>query len=227
MTIIDLTARPEPDATRNGATAVTAEMPTASGTLPTACHLVWDLPNMMATLGKIVGSSVAKKTRYEYAALAKYLVETAGEELAPAGTVFMNVPKEQVSGLQRLAIMFRSCGFGVYARPKIADSDIDDNLVAHVEANASDTAHLLIATHDKTLIERTVAVLDPACRITVLGFEEQSSYAMSSDRTEFVDLEDVDGVFSKPLARALFTRLPDEGAYLRPLGSLEGAKRAA
>jgi len=227
VTIIDLTTRPKLDTPHEDAPARPVHAPTVDSTVPTTCHLVWDLPNMMATLGKIVGSSTAKKSRYEYASLAKYVVETAGEELTPAGTVFMNVPREQVSGLQRLAVMFRSCGFGVYARPKIADSDIDDNLVAHVETNASDTAHLLIATHDKTLIERTAAVLDPSCRITVLGFEEQSSYAMSSDRMEFVDLEDIDGMFAKPLARALFTRLPDEGAYLRPLGSLKSAKRAA
>lgn len=227
MTIIDITTRPKSDTALEDVLAIATGTPDVGSTLPTTCHLVWDLPNMMATLGKIVGSSAAKKTRYEYASLAKYVVETAGEELTPAGTVFMNVPKEQASGLQRLAVMFRSCGFGVYARPKIADSDIDDNLVAHVEANASDTAHLLIATHDKALIERTMAVLDASCRITVLGFEEQSSYAVSSDRMEFVDLEDVDGMFAKPLARALFTRLPDEGAYLRPLGSLKDAKRAA
>ncbi len=224
MTVIDLTPHAEHDTAYEGIGAV-ATVPQVA---PTTCHLVWDLPNMLATLNKIAGGcSAAKKTRYEYTALAEYVVGMAGPDLTPAGTVFMNVPKEQVTGLQRLATMFRSCGFGVYARPKIDDSDIDDNLVAHVEANASDTARLLLGTHDKNLIERTVAALDPSCQITVLGFEEQSAYAMSSDRVEFVDLDDIDGMFSTPLARALFTRLPNNGAYLPPLGSLRAAKRAA
>lgn len=226
MSIIDLTTRPEFESTHSVA-SVDAAPPVVAEKSATTCHLVWDLPNMVSSLGQVIGSSAAKKTRYDYVTLAEYVVEISGQELTPSGTVFMNVAKDQLPGLQRLVNMLRSCGFGVYARPKINDSDIDDNLVAYVQANALDTAHLLIATHDKGLVDRAVAPLDPRCRISVLGFEELSSYALGSDRLEFVDIGDVDGMFSKPLARSLLTRLPDEGAYLRPLGSLKGAKRAA
>jgi uncharacterized protein len=196
-------------------------------TRPTTCQLVWDLPNMNSSLEEVVGSSAAKRTRFDFVTLAAFLVEASGPDLTPAGTVFLNAVKDQLPGLQRFVNMLRSCGFGVYARPKIDNSDIDDNLVAHVEATSVGTAHLLIATHDKALIERTVAALDPACKVTVLGFEELSSHASGSDRLEFVDLEDIDGMFTKPLARSLLSRLPEEGAYLRPLGSLKAAKRAA
>ncbi len=227
MSIIDLTARAGIDAAGDVAPHTGTSAPTVPEARPTACHLVWDLPNMTSSLGRVIGSSAAKKTRYDFATLANYVVEVAGEDLTAAGTVFVNVDKDQLPGLQRFVNMLRSCGFGVYARPKIDDSDIDDNLVAHVQANAADIAHLLIATHDKGLADRTAAVLDPDCRVTVLGFEELSSYALGSDRFEFVDLGDIDGMFTKPLARSLLSRLPDEGTYLRPLGSLKGTKRAA
>ena len=62
-----------------------------------------------------------------------------------------------------------------------------------------------------------------ASRCRVLGFREHASWALASDTLEFVDLEDIPGVFREPLPRIGLDSLPEQGAWLqpfRPLSSL-------
>ena len=59
--------------------------------------------------------------------------------------------------------------------------------------------------------------------VQVLGFREHASWALASDTLEFVDLEDIPGVFREPLPRIGLDSLPERGAWLqpfRPLSSL-------
>jgi uncharacterized protein len=59
--------------------------------------------------------------------------------------------------------------------------------------------------------------------VQVLGFREHASWALASDTLEFVDLEDIPGVFREPLPRIGLDSLPEQGAWLqpfRPLSSL-------
>jgi uncharacterized protein len=59
--------------------------------------------------------------------------------------------------------------------------------------------------------------------VQVLGFREHASWALASDTLEFVDLEDIAGVFREPLPRIGLDSLPEQGAWLqpfRPLSSL-------
>ncbi len=56
--------------------------------------------------------------------------------------------------------------------------------------------------------------------VQVLGFREHASWAVSSDILDFVDLEDIPGVFREPLPRVSLESLPDEGAWLQPFRPL-------
>jgi uncharacterized protein len=56
--------------------------------------------------------------------------------------------------------------------------------------------------------------------ITVIGFREYATFALQSELIEFVDLEDIDGVFREPLPRITLDTLPDGGAWLPPFRSL-------
>ena len=56
--------------------------------------------------------------------------------------------------------------------------------------------------------------------VTVIGFREHASFALTSEVIEFVDLEDIDGVFREPLPRITLDTLPDTGAWLPPFRSL-------
>jgi uncharacterized protein len=63
--------------------------------------------------------------------------------------------------------------------------------------------------------------------VAVLGFREHASWALASESLEFVDLEDIPGVFREPLPRVGLDSLPEQGAWLqpfRPLSSLLAAR---
>jgi uncharacterized protein len=56
--------------------------------------------------------------------------------------------------------------------------------------------------------------------VTVIGFREYALFAQASELLEFVDLEDIEGVFREPLPRMTLDTLPEEGAWLPPFRSL-------
>jgi uncharacterized protein len=66
-------------------------------------------------------------------------------------------------------------------------------------------------------LERIAATGVP---VQVLGFREHASWAVTSETLEFVDLEDITGVFREPLPRVSLESLPDEGAWLQPFRPL-------
>ena len=57
-------------------------------------------------------------------------------------------------------------------------------------------------------------------QVQVLGFREHASWALASDTLEFVDLEDIPGVFREPLPRIGLDSLPEQGAWLQPFRPL-------
>jgi putative heme uptake system protein len=66
-----------------------------------------------------------------------------------------------------------------------------------------------------------------ATSVQVIGFREHASWALASEFLDFVDLEDIDGVFREPLPRIGLDSLPDQGAWLqpfRPLSALLSAR---
>ena len=82
-------------------------------------------------------------------------------------------------------------------------------------------AGLYVASADgqafRTLAEDVAAEGVP---VTVLGFREHASWAVTSEVISFVDLEDIAGVFREPLPRINLDSLPDEGAWLAPFRPL-------
>jgi putative heme uptake system protein len=79
---------------------------------------------------------------------------------------------------------------------------------------------VLIMSVTEEIIEAPPANIAP---VQVLGFREHASWALASDTLEFVDLEDIPGVFREPLPRIGLDSLPEQGAWLqpfRPLSSL-------
>ena len=56
--------------------------------------------------------------------------------------------------------------------------------------------------------------------VQVIGFREHASWALASDTLDFVDLEDIAGVFREPLPRIGLDSLPEQGAWLQPFRPL-------
>jgi putative heme uptake system protein len=114
----------------------------------------------------------------------------------------------------------------VFAKPKIdEDSDVDRDMLAHIEQRRSEgLAALVVASADgqafRQPLEDIARAGAGATPVQVIGFREHASWALASDTLEFVDLEDIEGVFREPLPRIGLDSLPDQGAWLQPFRPL-------
>jgi putative heme uptake system protein len=112
----------------------------------------------------------------------------------------------------------------VFAKPKITeDSDVDDDMLAHIRLRAEEGVleHVVVASGDGRAFREPLEELrKQGTYVTVIGFREHATFAVASDVMEFIDLEDIEGVFREPLPRITLDALPDTGAWLPPFRSL-------
>lgn len=183
----------------------------------------WDAPNLDMTLASVVGEKPTAAHRPDWAALAAWSVARAGElseelgvEVVPEVCVFINVPATSVAKLRPWVEGMRRVGVSVFAKPKKADSDIDDDLTAHITTRRDEgnLAAVVIASGDKKafapVLEQLVAA---GVRSTLAGFSEFTEYPGPA---EFLDLESITGLFRKRLPRRNLDNLPAEGGWLPP-----------
>ena len=196
--------------------------------------LVWDAPNLDMGLGSILGGRPTAAHRPRFDALGRWLLTRTAElsvghpdiSVEPEATVFTNIAPGSADVVRPWVEALRNVGFAVFAKPKVdEDSDVDSDMLAHIEQRRSEgLAAVLVASADgqafRTPLEDIARAGIPAY---VLGFREHASWALASDTLEFVDLEDIPGVFREPLPRIGLDSLPEQGAWLqpfRPLSSL-------
>ena len=221
MTIIDesapesLTAPPQPDLE-----------PTAKKVL-----LIWDAPNLDMGLGAILGGRPTAAHRPRFDALGRWLLTRTAELAAghpqttvePEATVFTNIAPGSADVVRPWVEALRNVGFAVFAKPKIdEDSDVDSDMLAHIALRRREgLAGVLVASADgqafRTPLEDIARSGTPAW---VVGFREHASWALASDTLDFVDLEDIPGVFREPLPRIGLDSLPEQGAWLQPFRPL-------
>ncbi|QYN35754.1 NYN domain-containing protein [Pseudonocardia sp. DSM 110487] len=199
-------------------------IPTA--TVPPAPRvlLVWDAPNMDMSLGSLLGARPTAAFRPRFDAVGRWLLELAGPDAVAEATVFTNVAPGSTEVVRPWVEALRNVGFAVFAKPKLADdSDVDDDMLAHIKLRASEGGlqRLVVASGDGRAFREPLEELDATgTAVTVIGFREHASFALNSEVIEFVDLEDIDGVFREPLPRITLDTLPDGGAWLPPFRSL-------
>jgi putative heme uptake system protein len=185
--------------------------------------LVWDAPNMDMSLGSLLGARPTSAFRPRFDAVGRWLLGQAGEGVAEA-TVFTNVVPGSTEIVRPWVEALRNVGFAVFAKPKTTeDSDVDDDMLAHIEARRAegDLTHVVVASGDgRAFREPLEALVDAGVTVTVIGFREYAAFAVSSEIVEFLDLEEIDGVFREPLPRVSLDTLPEGGAWLQPLRSL-------
>lgn len=196
--------------------------------------LVWDAPNLDMGLGSILGGRPTAAHRPRFDALGRWLLTRTAElsaghpdiSVEPEATVFTNIAPGSADVVRPWVEALRNVGFAVFAKPKVdEDSDVDSDMLAHIELRRSEgLAAVLVASADgqafRAPLEDIARAGTPAY---VLGFREHASWALASDTLEFVDLEDIPGVFREPLPRIGLDSLPEQGAWLqpfRPLSSL-------
>jgi len=207
--------------------------PTASRVL-----LVWDAPNLDMGLGSILGGRPTAAHRPRFDALGRWLLARTADlsaqhaqagstvALEPEATVFTNIAPGSADVVRPWVEALRNVGFAVFAKPKIDDdSDVDSDMLEHIALRRTEgLAAVLVASADGQAFKQPLENLaEEGVEVQVLGFREHASWALASDTLEFVDLEDIDGVFREPLPRIGLDSLPEQGAWLqpfRPLSSL-------
>jgi putative heme uptake system protein len=196
--------------------------------------LVWDAPNLDMGLGSILGGRPTAAHRPRFDALGRWLLARTAElsadrpdiVLEPEATVFTNIAPGSADVVRPWVEALRNVGFAVFAKPKIdEDSDVDSDMLNHIALRRSaGLAGVLVASADGQAFKQPLEEIARAgTPVQVLGFREHASWALASDTLEFVDLEDIPGVFREPLPRIGLDSLPEQGAWLqpfRPLSSL-------
>ncbi|WP_293771880.1 NYN domain-containing protein [uncultured Corynebacterium sp.] len=191
--------------------------------MPGKYVLVWDAPNMDMGLGAILGGRPTAAHRPRFDAIGRWVVDRALErDAAPEASVFTNVTPGGAESIRGWVEAIRNVGFGVFAKPKLTeDSDVDPDMLDYLEANREQLAGVAVASADGQNFQQLLEeLIDDNVPVTVLGFHEHAAWAVTHPDIEFVDLEDIEGVFREPLPRIDLDNLPDEGAWLQPFRSL-------
>ena len=168
--------------------------------------LVWDAPNMDMGLGAILGGRPTAAYRPRFDAIGRWLVELAFDnDATPEAAVFTNVTPGGADVIRPWVEAIRNVGFAVFAKPKLhEDDDVDPDMVEYIKANRENLSGVIVASADgqnfQHLLEQLSASGLPTC---VLGFHEHTSWALTHPDIEFVDLEDIEGVFREPLPLSL------------------------
>jgi uncharacterized protein len=196
--------------------------------------LVWDAPNLDMGLGSILGRRPTATERPRFDALGRWLLARTAElavnrndvSAEPEATVFTNIATGSADVVRPWVDALRNVGFAVFAKPKLdEDSDVDSDMLAHIAQRSQEgLAALMVASADGQAFRLPLEEISHnGVPVQVLGFREHASWALASDTLEFVDLEDIAGVFREPLPRIGLDSLPERGAWLqpfRPLSSL-------
>lgn len=196
--------------------------------------LVWDAPNLDMGLGSILGRRPTALERPRFDALGRWLLGRTAEVssgrpgvvVEPEATVFTNIAPGSADVVRPWVDALRNVGFAVFAKPKIdEDSDVDRDMLAHIEQRRQEgLAALVVASADGQAFRQPLEDIARAgmgqIPVQVIGFREHASWALASDTLEFVDLEDIDGVFRESLPRIGLDSLPDQGAWLQPFRPL-------
>jgi putative heme uptake system protein len=199
--------------------------------------LVWDAPNLDMGLGSILGRRPTALERPRFDALGRWLLARTAEVAAkshnvaeisaePEATVFTNIAPGSADVVRPWVDALRNVGFAVFAKPKLdEDSDVDSDMLDHIAQRSREgLAALVVASADGQAFRQPLEEISRGgVPVQVLGFREHASWALASDTLEFVDLEDIAGVFREPLPRIGLDSLPEKGAWLqpfRPLSSL-------
>ena len=174
-------------------------------------------------LGSLLGGRPTAAHRPRFDAIGRWLVYRAVDvDADPQAAVFTNVSPGGADVIRPWVEAIRNVGFGVFAKPKIhEDDDVDPDMIEHIEKLRDDLAGVVVASADgqnfQPLLEE---LIDEGLPVTVLGFHEHASWAVGHPEIDFVDLEDIDGVFREPLPRVNLDNLPEGGAWLQPFRPL-------
>lgn len=193
--------------------------------------LIWDAPNLDMGLGAILGGRPNAAHRPRFDAIGRWLLARAGElshqrgkRVEAEATVFTNVTSGGADNVRPWVEALRNVGFAVFAKPKkTEETDVDPDMLEHIRRRHAEgiLQGVVVASADGQNFRETLEELAAeGIAVTVLGFHEHASWATASELLNFVDLEEIPGVFREPLPRISLDSLPESGAWLQPFRPL-------
>lgn len=185
--------------------------------------LVWDAPNIDMTLSNIIDGKPDPSTRPDLAVLARWLVDQAGPGDEVEACIFVNVPTHLTGPLRGWVLWLLETGFRVFAKPKLDDSDVDDDMVDHLldRKQDGDLEAVYVGSNDaRNFLDPLLDLDEDGVDVHVLGFAEHASGLAQADEITFVDLETIAGLFASPLPRLTLENLPLDGQWFEPKGVL-------
>ena len=188
--------------------------------------LLWDAPNIDMTLSGVLGRRASTAERPRFDSLARWLVDQARADTdSPTveGCVFINVPIAEHGPLLGWVKVLLTMGFRVFAKPRQDDSDIDDDMLAHMALREPDLGRVIVASNDAEAFRDQLEVLAArGVECSVLGFTEYSGGYTGSEGITFVDLEEINDLFNGSLPnRVRLEGIPVSGRWFEPSSSLD------
>lgn len=174
-------------------------------------------------LGAILGGRPNAQYRPRFDAIGKWLAQHAQTtNTTPQGAIFTNIAPGSTEVIRPWIDAVRNVGFAVFAKPKTQeDSDVDTDMCRHIDKHKPTLAHVIVASADgRNFLTQLNELAAQGIQTTVLGFYEHATWAVNSPTINFIDIEEIDGVFREPLPRISLDNLPDEGAWLQPFRPL-------
>lgn len=184
--------------------------------------LVWDAPNIDMTIANIIDGKPTTRERPDLEVLGRWLVQQGDGDDVEA-CVFVNVAEHVAGPLRGWVMWLLEQGFRVFARPKIEDSDVDDDMVAHLQLRHDEgslTAAYVGSNDARCFVEPLLDLHDDGIDVTVLGFSEYAGGLSSEEAFRFVDLESIDDLIPVNLPRINLEHLPAQGRWFEPTGRL-------
>lgn len=182
--------------------------------------LVWDAPNMDMCLAEVIGERPTAATRPDLEAVMHWMRARARPEDDVEACVFINVPPGFESAMGSWVVSLRHAGYAVFAKPKRSHKDdVDGDILSHVERRFArgSLVELVVASHDaKAFAGPLRRYAKSGVAVMVLGYREKDAFAATSPELIFVDLEDLTGVFARPLPRTNLFDLPPGGRWFEP-----------
>ena len=187
--------------------------------------LVWDAPNIDMTLATIIEGKPTAKDRPDLAVLGDWLVDHAEPHDEVEACVFINVAPHVAGVLRGWVLWLLEEGFRVFAKPKRGDSDVDEDMLAHLadRADQGELEAVYVGSNDARAFTGPLEELaGQGVAVNVLGFAEYAGGMATLPWLRFVDLESIEGLFAAPLPRLSLETLPEDGRWFEPRGRLGG-----
>lgn len=160
--------------------------------------MVWDAPNMDMGLGGILGGRPTAAHRPRFDALGRWILKrnatiaaTLRQEVELEATVFTNIVPGSADVCATVGGGSSKCRLCGFAKPKLTDdSDVDSDMLDHIQVrrHTPGLAGIIVASADgQAFREPLLEIAADGVPVTVIGFREHASWALTCDDIEFID----------------------------------------